>query len=228
MKTVSAKLLMYMLSVCLVLSIPFIVHAQPTQIFSPTRTLTVQGLTYHTHTNIWCSGENHRLMVGTVFIGTACNTLVPPGTIRGQVWIFSHGMPRSMSELYWNDVSTRGMNVSTPVITPQVNSGLFAATGDVAVMNHNTGNPVVASTETTPIWRSGTTCTQIQAFMSNLEQVYSTNGMVEVMGINDVRGFAFIRELRNATPGYVNVYAGYCLTIVDQFPILPSVVEYIN
>jgi hypothetical protein len=231
MKNVTRKLAVFMLLLGIVLSMPFVAYALNwgTHITSRPRTFTVQNVQYRIQAHIWCFGPGD-MLAAAVSIETVCRTYVRPNTMRGQVTLFDTlGNRRAVSQSLWNDVYSRGMNVSTNSIFPNNTNTRFEAIGDVLIEHH--GLPHIANTGMNTYWTPAVTRgpqANIQAAMYNFERAYAVNGMVEVVGINNVRGMSFAREIRNATIGYIHVYAGYCLTVVDRFPILPAVMQHLE
>lgn len=209
---------------CIALGVPFAVHAGWRRLYSPWVAFTVEGQTYETRVAIDCSGPGQALFVTTT-VATVNNVQVPAGRMFAQSFVMDSRTMRHIaaSLQYSNDIPTSGIMVSTNLLHPvRPNSGEFYGLG-LAVVRHN-GNVRDRRVETPTIWRNNTS-----ALMDNFYNAYNNDGMVEVIGVNDIPGFAFAREIRNATTiGYINVYAGYCLTIVDLFPILPSVVTYLD
>jgi len=238
-RTVVQKLVAFVLLVGVIASMSVVTHAIniPRMIHMPsaTRTITANGMTYNTRIYITCFGAGDNLYA-TTFIGTSCRTLVEAGTLTAQAAIFDDtGRVRASSETYVNSSGSWGMNVTTSPIAPNhQGQRLFHAIGDVNIRDTTT-------TRWLGGWRTPTAGnisrtaqaiiaeSNMQMFMHNLHNVCATNGMVEVVGINNIVGLAFAHEIRNdSVAGYINVYAGYCMTIVDRFPILSVVVEYLN
>jgi len=171
-------------------------------------------------------------MIATVSVWTADGSQMPTGTIGANAIIFSHlGNARLSSGQLWSEEPARGINVSTSVTLPyRPNSGLFHAGGDTYFRRNNSGRHEDRASvlPTGEIMRNLGVELRIAAFMEALCIAYANDEMVGVEGINGTLGLVFARELRNSPVGYINVYAGDCLTIVDRFPIVPAVVTHIR
>ena len=104
-------------------------------------------------------------------------------------------------------------------------SATFQALGEAAARYDDWFTRTATATSVTPeVRRSPVAGFYMAAFMDDLYN----NEMVEVVGINNITGLAFASEILDATAGYINVYAGYCWTVVDQFPILPVTATYMK
>jgi len=176
--------------------------------------------------SIDCFGPGTEV-TGTVSVRTTDGTQVPPGIMTGNIAMFNtFGDPRGITASYENTTSSIGFNLSTwfhPWSIPGTES--FWALGSASARYETSFiRSATASVGTPSIRRNLVAELNMATFMHGLHN----NEMVRVVGINNIAGLAFSSELRNATVGYINVYAGYCLTVVDQFPILPVTVTYIN
>jgi len=165
-------------------------------------------------------------------------------SIGAESFLFNNqGYAIAQSGVFFNDVPTSGIGVFVFQDTKWYSGQAVYARGTGYVYNYDrwAWESFYIGITPTLIARTANdnTQTQMNQFMLDFERAYDNNGMVEVVGINGVKGFAYAKEIRGTMPSspenaklmqsrrlsrgamnrYANVYDKDG-SIVDSFPIV--------
>ena len=202
--------------------------------------------------DMWINGQVSLTVAGVLdamtWVWSENGSTLRVNSIGAETLLFnSWGLILASSGIHFNDTPTSGIGVFVHENRNIHFLQAVYARGIGYTFNHSTfawDNFQIGRTSDVTI-RSGNSSNDVQSridqAMIDFEYANAKNGMIGVIGINGVQGYAFAQEIRGEMPSspeevasmqatsgnsnrFINVYNTYG-AIVDQFPIIGGIIQ---